>query len=99
MSKFEKGWTKHENESFAQKTRETIRGPQPMKPQIQKATGQLNQEINRLDGALARLKQREQSIFKKTVSAVQAHDEQTSKMLHGQGPPRSRGLRQATHRL
>ena len=79
MSKFEKGWTRQEKESFGAKTKETIRGPQPLKPQIQKASGQLNQEINRLDGALNRLKQREQSIFKKTVNAVQAHDEQTSK--------------------
>ena len=79
MSKFEKGWTRQEREGFATKTKDTIRGPQPLKPQIQKASGQLQQEVSRLDGALSRLKQREQSIFKKTVSAVQAHDEQTSK--------------------
>ncbi len=79
MSKFEKGWTQQEKEDFARKTKETIRGPQPLKPQIQKASGQLQQEVSRLDGALSRLKQREQSIFKKTVTAVQAHDEQTSK--------------------
>jgi division protein CdvB (Snf7/Vps24/ESCRT-III family) len=79
LSKFEKGWTQHEKESFAKKTKETIRGPQPLKPQIQKASGQLQQEVSRLDGTLSRLKQREQAIFKKTVSAVQAHDEATSK--------------------
>jgi division protein CdvB (Snf7/Vps24/ESCRT-III family) len=79
LSKFEKGWTQQEKEDFARKTKETIRGPQPLKPQIQKASGQLQQEVSRLDGALSRLKQREQSIFKKTVTAVQAHDEQTSK--------------------
>jgi division protein CdvB (Snf7/Vps24/ESCRT-III family) len=80
MSKFEKNWKPAQSSgSFGQKTRETIRGPQPLKPQIQKATGQLNQEVHRLDGALSRLKQRETSIFKKTVAAVQQHDEQTSK--------------------
>ena len=80
MSKFEKNWKPSQSSgSFGQKTRETIKGPQPLKPQIQKATGQLNQEIHRLDGALNRLKQREASIFKKTVNAVQQHDEQTSK--------------------
>jgi division protein CdvB (Snf7/Vps24/ESCRT-III family) len=79
LSKFEKGWNKQGSESFAKKTKDTIRGPQPLKPQIQKATSQLQQEVSRLDGTLNRLKQREQAIFKKTVSAVQTHDEQTSK--------------------
>jgi division protein CdvB (Snf7/Vps24/ESCRT-III family) len=79
LTNFEKGWKRQEKEGFGQRTKEAIRGPQPIKPQIQKATSQLNQEINRLDGALQRLRQREQSIFKKAVGAVQVHDEQSSK--------------------
>lgn len=79
MSNFEKGWKRQEKESFGQRTKEAIRGPQPIKPRIQRATGQLNQEINRLDVSLNRLRQREQSIFKKTVGAVQVHDEPSSK--------------------
>jgi division protein CdvB (Snf7/Vps24/ESCRT-III family) len=80
MSRFEKNWKPAQpSESFGKKTRDTIRGPQPLKPQIQKATGQLSQEVHRLDGALNRLKQREAAIFKKTVTAVQQHDEATSK--------------------
>src|ERR1700730_11949868 len=80
MSKFEKNWKPAASSgSFGQKTKETIRGPKPLKPQIQKATGQLNQEVHRLDGALNRMKQRETAIFKKTVTAVQQHDEATSK--------------------
>jgi division protein CdvB (Snf7/Vps24/ESCRT-III family) len=80
MSKFEKNWKPaQQNGTFGQRTRDTIRGPQPLKPQIAKATGQLNQEVHRLDGALSRLKRREDAIFKKTVTAVQQHDEATSK--------------------
>ncbi len=79
MSKFEKGWKAQEKESFGKMTRDTIRGPKPLKPQIQKATQQLTGEINRLDQANNRLKQRESSIFKKTVAAVQAHDQESSK--------------------
>ena len=80
MSKFEKQWKTQENtDSFAKRTREAVRGPQPMKPQIQKATQQLTVEISRLDAAANRLKQRENSIFKKTVTAVQAHDQESSK--------------------
>ena len=80
MSKFEKNWKPQTNQtSFGQKTKEAIKGAQPMKPQIAKATSQLQQEITRLDRSMDRLKQREQAIFKKTVTAVQQHDEQTSK--------------------
>jgi division protein CdvB (Snf7/Vps24/ESCRT-III family) len=80
MSKFEKTWKQQDNKGgFGQRTREVIRGPQPIKPQIQKATTQLTGEINRLDGALTRLKSRETSIFKKTVHAVQVHDQESSK--------------------
>lgn len=80
MSKFDKEWKTQDNtNSFSQRTREAIRGPRPLRPQIQKATQQLTAEISRLDAAGNRLKQRENSIFKKTVSAVQAHDQESSK--------------------
>jgi len=79
LSKFEKQWKAQETEGFGKQVRDTIRGPQPLKPQIQKATQQLTGEINRLDQASNRLKQRESSIFKKTVTAVQAHDQESSK--------------------
>jgi division protein CdvB (Snf7/Vps24/ESCRT-III family) len=78
-SKFEKGWKAQEKEPFGKQVRETIRGPLPIRPQVQKATQQLTGEINRLDQAMNRLKQRESSIFKKTVTAVQAHDQESSK--------------------
>jgi len=79
LSNFEKGWKRQDREGFGQRTRDAIRGPQPIRPQIQKATNQLNQEINRLDGSLNRLRQREQAIFKKTVGAVRIHDDASSK--------------------
>ena len=78
-SKFEKGWKAQEKDNFGKQVRDSIRGPVPMRPQIQKATQQLTGEINRLDQAMNRLKQRETSIFKKTVTAVQAHDQESSK--------------------
>lgn len=79
MSKFSKGWKAQEKEGFGKKTRDAVRGPKPIRPQIQRATQQLNGEINRLDTSMNRLRQRENSIFKKTVAAVQAHDQESSK--------------------
>ncbi|MDV3244510.1 MAG: hypothetical protein LYZ66_04965 [Nitrososphaerales archaeon] len=79
MSKFTKEWKAQDKESFGKRTREAVRGPKPVRPQILRATQQLNGEINRLDTATNRLRQRENSIFKKTVAAVQAHDQESSK--------------------
>jgi division protein CdvB (Snf7/Vps24/ESCRT-III family) len=62
LTNFDKQWKAQENSGgFGKQTRDAIRGPQPLKPQIQKATQQLTGEI------------------KKTVTAVQAHDQETSK--------------------
>ena len=80
MSEFEKSWKKgEEGESFASRTREAVRGPQPIRPQIQKASTQLQSEVKALDSALARLDQKESAIFRKTVQSVQAHDQESSK--------------------
>jgi len=80
LSNFEKTWKKgEEGESFAKRTREAVRGPQPIKPQIEKASAQLQSEVNRLDAALTRLNQRENVIFRKTVHSVQVHDQESSK--------------------
>ena len=79
MSKFSQGWTKQEKDGFGKRTRETIKGPKPLRPQIQRATQQLNGEINRLESTSSRLKQRENAIFRKAVAAVQTHDQESSK--------------------
>jgi division protein CdvB (Snf7/Vps24/ESCRT-III family) len=79
MSKFSKEWKAQEKDGLGKRTRETIRGPKPIRPQIQRATQQLNGEINRLESTTNRLRQRENSIFKKTVAAVQSHDQESSK--------------------
>jgi len=79
MSKFTKEWKVEEKDGFGKKTRDAIKGPKPIRPQIQKATQQLNGEINRLESTTNRLRQRENSIFKKTVAAVQSHDQESSK--------------------
>lgn len=79
MSKFTKEWKAQEKEGLGKRTRETIRGPKPIRPQIQRATQQLNGEINRLETTNSRLRQRENTIFNKTVAAVQSHDQESSK--------------------
>ncbi len=80
MSKFEKTWKRgEEGGGFGRRTREAVRGPQPIKPQIEKASTQLQSEVKKLDSALTRLNQKESAIFRKTVQSVQVHDQESSK--------------------
>ena len=78
MSKFSKEWKVQEKESFGKRTREAVKGPQPIRPQIQKASQQLNAEVRRLDASMAKLQTRENAIFKKAVAAVLTHDKESS---------------------
>jgi division protein CdvB (Snf7/Vps24/ESCRT-III family) len=79
LSKFTKEWKATEKESFGKRTRDAVRGPKPIRPQILRASQQLTGEVNRLDAAMNRLKAREDAIFKKAVAAVQVHDQESSK--------------------
>ena len=79
MSKFTKEWKAQEKQSFGKTTREAVRGPKPIRPQILRATQQLTGEVNRLDASMNRLRARENAIFRKAVAAVQAHDQESSK--------------------
>jgi len=79
LSKFTKEWKTVEKESLGKRTRDAVKGPKPIRPQILRASQQLTGEVNRLDAAMSRLKAREDAIFRKAVAAVQVHDTESSK--------------------
>jgi len=79
MANFSDNWSKPQKEGIGKRTKEAVRGPQPVKPQIQKATRELRREIGKLETTSGRLKQKEETIFKRTVGAVQSHNEQMGK--------------------
>jgi division protein CdvB (Snf7/Vps24/ESCRT-III family) len=79
LAKPSENWVKKEKRGLGRSARDAVRGPQPIKPQVQKATRELSQEIGKLENTSSRLKQKENAIFKRTVSAVQSHNEQTGR--------------------
>jgi len=79
LTSFSGNWDRKRKEPLGKRTKDSIIGPRPIRPQIQEATRELRREINRLDTTSGRLKQKDEAIFRKTVGAVQSHNEQLGK--------------------
>lgn len=74
-------WTKPEKPSFTERIRNTIKPPPPLKPRIEQAQRKLQLQVARLDAVSSKLREKDQALFRKVVSAVQQHDMQYSAVL------------------
>jgi division protein CdvB (Snf7/Vps24/ESCRT-III family) len=76
MSAFSRNWERKESRGFASRFRDGLRNSGPVKPRIDQAVRDLQIQLSKLDAASARIKSRGDTIFGKTVSALQKHDGQ-----------------------
>ena len=67
---------KDEGPGFADRLRDSVRTPIPLKTQIEEANRQIRLLIAQLDGTVGRIKQRDSTIFKNVVSSLAKHDTQ-----------------------
>ncbi|MEE9585419.1 MAG: Snf7 family protein [Nitrososphaerales archaeon] len=74
MSNFTKNWVKPQGGSFGEKVRGAVKPSGPLKPRLEQAVRRIQIQVSRLDSASAKMKERDQSIFRKVVSAIQKHD-------------------------
>ena len=74
-------WTRSEKPSFVDRIRNTIKPPPPLKSRIEQAQRKLQLQVARLDSLSTKLRERDQALFSKVVSAVQQHDMQYSSVL------------------
>ena len=74
-------WTKPEKQSFVARVRNTIKPPPPLKSRIEQAQRKLQLQVVRLDTVSTKLRERDQALFRRIVSAVQQHDMQYSGLL------------------
>ena len=82
MTSFNTNWVKDKNRlNTAEKIRDTIRTPQPLKPRIEFAKNRIQSQNQKLDTILDKLNGREKSLFNQVVSHMQKHDLQESKVL------------------
>ncbi|MDA4129065.1 MAG: Snf7 family protein [Thaumarchaeota archaeon] len=74
MSNFSKNWQKNTDEGVSRKFGGLFRNPPPLKPQIDRGVREINMLVSRLDQTEAKIKARDESIFKHVVSATQKGD-------------------------
>lgn len=76
MSFASKWQKKDQGPGFANRFRDSVRTPVPLKSQIEEANRQIKLLIAQLDGTVNRIKQRDSTIFKNVVSSLAQHDAQ-----------------------
>ena len=81
MTSFEKTWAQREVKSMTEKIRDTVKPQGALKPRIQTAVNKLQVQTSKMDVMLTKLRERDQQLFDRIVTATQSHDTQTSRVL------------------
>jgi division protein CdvB (Snf7/Vps24/ESCRT-III family) len=81
MVGFDKNWSIHNRLNAGDKLKETLTPPGPLKPKIETAVNKLQLQISKLDAIIAKLNERDASLFRRVVDAVQRHDTDITKVL------------------
>ena len=81
MPSFEKTWAQREVKSMTEKIRDTVKPQGALKPRIQMAVNKLQVQTSKMDVMLTKLRQRDQQLFDRIVTAMQSHDTSTSRVL------------------
>jgi division protein CdvB (Snf7/Vps24/ESCRT-III family) len=81
MIGFDKNWSTHNTVSAGDKLKETLTPPSPLKPRIETAINKLQLQISKLEAIVTKLNERDASLFRRVVDAVQRHDSDATKVL------------------
>jgi division protein CdvB (Snf7/Vps24/ESCRT-III family) len=81
MTGFDKNWSNHNTTSAGDKLKETLAPQGPLKPRIETAVNKLHLQISKLDNIVTKLNERDASLFRRVVDAVQRHDTSATKVL------------------
>jgi division protein CdvB (Snf7/Vps24/ESCRT-III family) len=76
MSFADKWHKKDQGPGILGRLKDGVRPPPPIKPQIEQANRQIKVLIAQLDGAVGRIRQRDQKIFAQVVASLASHDAQ-----------------------
>ncbi|MFQ5940509.1 MAG: Snf7 family protein [Nitrososphaerales archaeon] len=81
MSNFSKNWTRNDNNRISDKLRETIKPQGPLRPRLDTASNRLGGQIQKMDTMLTKMHEKDHTLFKKIVDAMQKHDVDAGKVL------------------
>ena len=81
MSQFSSNWEKKRSTSIGEKLRTAFNNPGPLKPRLDALVRQIHVVMAKLDGSMAKIRERDAQLFAKTVSSIQKHESQRASMF------------------
>ncbi|MGH9909430.1 MAG: Snf7 family protein [Nitrososphaerales archaeon] len=81
MSGFSKNWTRSDNRGVSEKIRDTVKPQGPLRPRLDSASNRLQAQIQKMDNMLAKMREKDSTLFRKIVDAMQKHDVDAGKVL------------------
>ena len=81
MTSFDKTWSRQEGPGMTTKIHEAVKPQGALKPRIQHAVNKLQIQTSKMDAMLTKLRERDQRLFQRVVTALQQHDTGASKVL------------------
>ncbi len=81
MPSFQNKWSKPSSPGLSQRINDAIKPKGSLKPRVEMAVKRLQAQVSKLDNMLTKLKQRDEQIFQRIVTATQQHDAHTGKVL------------------
>lgn len=81
MTSFQNKWSKPQTPGLGERINDAIKPKGALKPRVEMAIKRLQTQIGKLDNMLSKLKQRDEQLFQRVVTATQQHDTSTSKVL------------------
>jgi len=81
MTGFDKNWSNQSRANTSEKLKDSLRPQSPLKPRIETAVNKLQLQTSKLDTMLTKLNERDASLFRRVVEAMQRHDADSAKVL------------------
>lgn len=81
MTGFDKNWSSQNRANASEKLKDSLRPQGPLKPRIETAVNKLQLQTSKLDAMITKLNERDASLFRRVVDAMQRHDADTAKVL------------------
>lgn len=81
MTSFQNKWSKPQTQGLGERINDALKPKGALKPRVETAIKSLQLQIGKLDNMLSKLKQRDEQLFQRVVTATQQHDTSTSKVL------------------
>jgi division protein CdvB (Snf7/Vps24/ESCRT-III family) len=81
MTGFDKNWSSQNRANASEKLKESLRPQGPLKPRIETAVNKLQLQTSKIDTMVTKLNERDASLFRRVVDAMQRHDADSAKVL------------------